>query len=178
MAEFTGGDPYAVHHLPRDEEFLIELQLPERVHVTRIVVDQRLDDQPDRIRPIIRQRLRLSSGTELSFGTAGDRSKPAVLLLHGFPGSARTFRDVMPELSQAAYVIAPELPGFGKSDVLPTPTFPAFGQGIAELLDHCDAGTGTSLGPNHSERQRASNGRTHGVRPVHDAVAVSGRGEA
>jgi pimeloyl-ACP methyl ester carboxylesterase len=28
------------------------------------------------------------------------------------------FREVMPELSQAAYVIAPDLPGFGESDVL------------------------------------------------------------
>jgi pimeloyl-ACP methyl ester carboxylesterase len=87
------------------------------------------------MRPLTRQRFRLSGGTELSFVTAGDPSMPAVLLLHGFPGSARTFREVLPELSQAAYVIAPELPGFGESDVLPAPSFPAFGQAISELLD-------------------------------------------
>ena len=81
-----------------------------------------------------RQRLRLSGGTELSFVTAGDASKPAALLLHGFPGSADYFRDVVPELSQAAYVIAPDLPGFGESDVLPTPSFRAFGRAISELL--------------------------------------------
>ena len=39
-----------------------------------------------------------------------------MLLLHGFPSSARTFRDIVPELSQAAYVIAPDLPGFGGSE--------------------------------------------------------------
>jgi pimeloyl-ACP methyl ester carboxylesterase len=92
------------------------------------------------MRPATRQRFRLSGGTELSFITAGEGSKPAVLLLHGFPNSARMFREVMPELSQAAYVIAPDLPGFGESDVLPAVSFPAFGQAISELLDRLGIG--------------------------------------
>lgn len=92
------------------------------------------------MRSAIRQRFRLSGGTELSFVTAGDASKPAVLLLHGFPNSARGFRDVAPVLSQAAYVIAPDLPGFGESDVLPHASFPAFGQAISELIDHLAIG--------------------------------------
>jgi pimeloyl-ACP methyl ester carboxylesterase len=82
-----------------------------------------------------RQRLRLASGTELSFITAGDAAKPAVLLLHGFPTSAQTFRAVAPELAKVAYVIAPDLPGYGESDVLPKTSFAAFGQAISELLD-------------------------------------------
>ena len=90
--------------------------------------------------PATRQRLRLSGGTELSFIAAGEASKPAVLLLHGFPNSARGFRDVISELSQAAYVIAPDLPGFGESDVLPAPSFPAFGRAILELLDRLAVG--------------------------------------
>jgi pimeloyl-ACP methyl ester carboxylesterase len=92
------------------------------------------------MRPATRQRLRLSGGTELSFITAGEASRPAVLLLHGSPSSARMFREVVPELSQAAYVIAPDLPGFGESDVLPAVSFPAFGQAIAELLDRLAIG--------------------------------------
>jgi pimeloyl-ACP methyl ester carboxylesterase len=92
------------------------------------------------MRPSTRQRLRLSGGTELSFITAGEASRPAVLLLHGFPSSARTFREVVPGLSQAAYVIAPDLPGFGESDVLPTVSFAALGQAIAELLDRLGVG--------------------------------------
>lgn len=87
-----------------------------------------------------RQRLRLSGGTELSFITAGEASRPAVLLLHGFPSSARMFREVVPELSQAAYVIAPDLPGFGESDVLPAVSFSAFGQAISELVDRLAIG--------------------------------------
>ena len=86
------------------------------------------------------QRLRLSGGTELSYVTAGEPSKPALLLLHGFPGSTRTFRHVVPELSRVAYVIAPDLPGFGESDVLPEPSFPAFGEAISELLERLAIG--------------------------------------
>jgi len=90
--------------------------------------------------PATRQRLRLSGGTELSFITAGEKSKPAILLMHGTPNSARMFREVVPELSRAAYVIAADLPGFGESDVLPVPSFPAFGQAISELLDRLAVG--------------------------------------
>jgi hypothetical protein len=35
MSRFTGGDPKRIHHLPRDEEFLIEL--PRGVQVLEIV---------------------------------------------------------------------------------------------------------------------------------------------
>jgi pimeloyl-ACP methyl ester carboxylesterase len=87
-----------------------------------------------------KQRLRLSGGTELSFITAGEASKPAALLLHGSPSSSRMFRDVVPELSRTAYVIAPDLPGFGESEVLPSPSFTAFGQAILELLDRLSIG--------------------------------------
>ena len=92
------------------------------------------------MRAATRQRLRLSTGTELSFITGGETSSPAVLLLHGSPSSAKMFRDVIPELSQIAHVIAPDLPGFGESDVLQSPSFPAFGQAVSELLDRLSIG--------------------------------------
>jgi pimeloyl-ACP methyl ester carboxylesterase len=87
-----------------------------------------------------RQRLRLSGGPELSFITAGEPSRPAVLLMHGTPNSARMFQEVAAELSQLAYVIAPDLPGFGESDVLPSPSFRAFGEAISELLERLSIG--------------------------------------
>jgi pimeloyl-ACP methyl ester carboxylesterase len=86
------------------------------------------------------ERLRFSGGTELAFVTAGEASNPAVLLLHGFPSLSKTFRDVVPELSRIAYVIAPDLPGFGESGVLPAASFPAFGEAISELLDRLAIG--------------------------------------
>jgi len=93
--------------------------------------------------PGTRQRIRLSGGMELAFLTAGDPSNPAVLLLHGFPSSARSFRHVIPVLAGRAHVIAPDLPGFGQSDVPPTPSFSAMGDSIAELLDRL------AIGPRH-----------------------------
>jgi pimeloyl-ACP methyl ester carboxylesterase len=86
------------------------------------------------------KRLRLSGGSELSFAAAGEASKPAVLLLHGTPNSSQMFREIVPVLSQVAYVIAPDLPGHGKSDALPLVSFPAMGQAISELLDHLAIG--------------------------------------
>lgn len=83
----------------------------------------------------VHQRFTLSGGTRLSFTTAGAPTNPAILLLHGFPSSARTFRDLLPALSSDAYVIAPDLPGFGASDVLPATTFGALAKAISELLD-------------------------------------------
>src|SRR5687768_560014 len=87
-----------------------------------------------------RRRLRLAGGTELSYLTAGDASGPAMVLLHGFPSSARTFREVVPPLSEVASVVVPDLPGFGESDVLPDTSFTAFGEAIAELLEHLGVG--------------------------------------
>lgn len=87
-----------------------------------------------------RRQIRLSGGTDLSFITAGDPSNPAMLLLHGFPSAARCFRDVVPLLSEVAYVVAPDLPGFGESDVLPTTSFAALAGAISELLEELGVG--------------------------------------
>jgi pimeloyl-ACP methyl ester carboxylesterase len=92
------------------------------------------------MRTSTRQRLRLLGGTEVSFITAGEAANPAALLLHGSPSSARMFRGVIPELSQVAYVVAPDLPGFGESDVLQSPSFSAFGRAISELLERLSIG--------------------------------------
>jgi pimeloyl-ACP methyl ester carboxylesterase len=87
-----------------------------------------------------KERIQLSAGAELSFLTAGEASAPAVLLLHGTPNSARMFRDVMPALAQACHVIAPDLPGHGESDALPSVSFATMGQAVSELLDHLKVG--------------------------------------
>ncbi len=81
-------------------------------------------------------RMRLSDGTELAYVVAGDRASPALLLVHGFPSSSRTFREVIPGLARIAHVIAPDLPGQGQSDVPPTASFAASADAISELLNH------------------------------------------
>lgn len=88
----------------------------------------------------MKQSMTLSGGTELSYLTAGDRADPAILLLHGFPNSARYFRDVISELARHAYVIAPDLPGSGESDPLATVSFAAFAEAVTDLLDKLEIG--------------------------------------
>lgn len=88
----------------------------------------------------MRQSITLSGGTELYYLAAGDPSKPAILLLHGFPNSAQGFRDVIPVLASHAYVIAPDLPGFGQSDPLPEVSFGAFAEAVIELVDRLEVG--------------------------------------
>jgi pimeloyl-ACP methyl ester carboxylesterase len=89
---------------------------------------------------IRRRAFRTSLGTRLSYLHAGDPGRPAILLLHGFPDSARYFRDVIPVLAEQAHVIAPDLPGFGDSDVLPSTSFAAFADVVGELLGHLAVG--------------------------------------
>jgi pimeloyl-ACP methyl ester carboxylesterase len=83
-------------------------------------------------------RRTLSNG--ISVVTAGDPSLPAILLLHGFPSSSSSFRDVIPRLSQTAYVIAPDLPGFGQSEAPSAASFSGFGEAISEVLTRLRVG--------------------------------------
>ena len=54
-------------------------------------------------------------GLDIFYREAGDRSKPSILLLHGFPSSSHMFRDLIPKLSDDFHIIAPDYPGFGYS---------------------------------------------------------------
>ncbi|MFG2066531.1 alpha/beta fold hydrolase [Micromonospora tulbaghiae] len=63
----------------------------------------------------IRHRHADVDGLKVFLREAGRPGDPAVLLLHGFPSSSHTFREVMPALAEVAYVLAPDLPGFGMS---------------------------------------------------------------
>ena len=44
---------------------------------------------------------------------AGQRGRPTILLLHGFPSSSHMFRALIPTLAERYHVVAPDLPGFG-----------------------------------------------------------------
>jgi pimeloyl-ACP methyl ester carboxylesterase len=57
------------------------------------------------------------SGVKLFYREAGDPTAPAILLLHGFPTSGHMFRNLIPELANDFHVIAPDLPGFGLSEI-------------------------------------------------------------
>lgn len=55
------------------------------------------------------------NGVDIFYREAGDRNKPAIILLHGFPSSSHMFRNLINDLSDDYYLIAPDYPGFGQS---------------------------------------------------------------
>jgi pimeloyl-ACP methyl ester carboxylesterase len=58
-----------------------------------------------------------ADGIRVFYRSAGDPAAPVVLLLHGFPTSSFMFRDLIPRLADEYRVIAPDLPGFGFTEV-------------------------------------------------------------
>jgi pimeloyl-ACP methyl ester carboxylesterase len=58
-----------------------------------------------------------ADGINVFYREAGPRNAPVVLLLHGFPTSSFQFRELIPRLADRYRVIAPDLPGFGFTDV-------------------------------------------------------------
>jgi pimeloyl-ACP methyl ester carboxylesterase len=58
-----------------------------------------------------------ADGVDVFYRAAGDPNAPIVLLLHGFPTSSFMFRELIPRLADDYRVIAPDLPGFGFTEV-------------------------------------------------------------
>jgi len=71
-------------------------------------------------------------GFNIFYREAGAPDAPRLLLLHGFPSASHSFRDLIPHLADRFHVVAPDLPGFGKSDMPPRGT--TFDR-IAEKID-------------------------------------------
>jgi pimeloyl-ACP methyl ester carboxylesterase len=58
-----------------------------------------------------------ADGVTVFYREAGPPNAPVVLLLHGFPTSSFQFRELIPRLADQYRVIAPDLPGFGFTEV-------------------------------------------------------------
>jgi pimeloyl-ACP methyl ester carboxylesterase len=61
-------------------------------------------------------RIDLPTGVTLNVAMGGARGGEAVVFLHGFPESHRTWRAVAPALAEDCFVVAPDQRGFGASD--------------------------------------------------------------
>jgi pimeloyl-ACP methyl ester carboxylesterase len=61
------------------------------------------------------QRVALPTGVELDVAVAGNPTNPAIILLHGFPESHRTWRHQIADLAEDHFVLAPDQRGFAKS---------------------------------------------------------------
>jgi pimeloyl-ACP methyl ester carboxylesterase len=58
-----------------------------------------------------------ADGVTVFYREAGPPDAPVVLLLHGFPTSSFQYRELIPRLADQYRVIAPDLPGFGFTEV-------------------------------------------------------------
>jgi pimeloyl-ACP methyl ester carboxylesterase len=81
---------------------------------------------------------------------AGEPTAPAVLLVHGFHASHRTFEDLVPALADAFHVLVPDLPGFGASEK-PNPARYAYGvetyaEALADLIAAFAVGRASVVG--------------------------------
>jgi pimeloyl-ACP methyl ester carboxylesterase len=58
-----------------------------------------------------------ADGVQVFYREAGPANGPVILLLHGFPTSSFQYRELIPRLADRYRVIAPDLPGFGFTEV-------------------------------------------------------------
>jgi pimeloyl-ACP methyl ester carboxylesterase len=112
-----------------------------------------------------------ADGIQIFYRTAGNPAAPVLLLLHGFPASSFMFRDLILRLADSYRVIAPDLPGFGFTEVPEkrkyTYSFDALASTMLAFTDALDltryaiyifdygAPTGLRLAMSHPERVTA-----------------------
>ncbi|KIW71668.1 hypothetical protein PV04_03807 [Phialophora macrospora] len=82
---------------------------------------------------------KLPNGIRVFYREAGSPSNPTILLLHGFPSSSYQYQKLMPILSTKYHVVAPDLPGFGFTEIPSSLdfkyTFANFATTIGSFLD-------------------------------------------
>lgn len=83
-------------------------------------------------RPVTYHRTMRVAGLDIFYREAGEHGAPVLVLLHGFPSSSHMFRNLLPVLADRYHVIAPDLPGFGLSEMPPSSDF---NYGFAKFAD-------------------------------------------
>jgi pimeloyl-ACP methyl ester carboxylesterase len=74
-------------------------------------------------------------GFKVFYREAGRPGAPKLLLLHGFPSSSHMFRDLIPQLANRFHIVAPDLPGFGQSDMPSRDSFTYTFDNIAKVIE-------------------------------------------
>src|SRR5699024_3209088 len=91
------------------------------------------------VRSDLMSKIRFSTvdvdGTNIFYREAGTPGTPKLLLLHGFPTSGHMFRDLIPKLADRYHLIAPDLPGFGRSDLPKANRFESLAESMAGFTE-------------------------------------------
>lgn len=74
-------------------------------------------------------------GLEIFYREAGAPDAPRLLMLHGFPTSSHMFRDLIPLLADRFHIVAPDLPGFGRSGPPKANTFDSLADTIERFTE-------------------------------------------
>ena len=74
-------------------------------------------------------------GLDLFYREAGSPESPTLLLLHGYPTSSHMFRNLIDDLSGDYHLIAPDYPGFGRSEQPPMAKFDYTFENMAILME-------------------------------------------
>jgi pimeloyl-ACP methyl ester carboxylesterase len=80
-------------------------------------------------------RVAAVDGVNVFYREAGSQGAPKLLLLHGFPSASHMFRNLIPLLADRFHIVAPDLPGFGRSDMPPRDKFSYTFDHIAGVID-------------------------------------------
>lgn len=74
-------------------------------------------------------------GFKVFYREAGSPGAPKLLLLHGFPSASHMYRDLIPLLADRFHLVAPDLPGFGQSDMPSRAQFKYTFDNLADVID-------------------------------------------
>ncbi|WP_433888122.1 alpha/beta fold hydrolase [Streptomyces sp. CA-111067] len=85
--------------------------------------------------PDIAYRTADVDGLEVFYREAGAPDAPTLLLLHGFPSSSHMFRDLIPLLADRFHIVAPDLPGFGRSAMPAREDFAYTFEHLTDVID-------------------------------------------
>ena len=75
-------------------------------------------------------------GLDVFYREAGNPAASTLLLLHGFPTSSHMFRDLIPLLSDRFHMVAPDLPGFGRTTLPSRDKFRYTFENLAKVISH------------------------------------------